>query len=275
MPCPTVIFLKAQIRGGAATDLFATPVTVAPHVRDGKMVPGYTAIRHKAPAEAERGKPYQAYLLSEGTRAALARAIPPRYTWALGHHITAAYGVPTDAPPPPRPQSARVVGIADDGKGMEALVIELDGATRRPDGSTWHITWSKEWGRQPKESNAMLAEHGWRTLSEPIDLADLVPIVDRRDGGTYTMEGRDAPAGVVIVKPMPKSKKVPPPEVFDAYTMDFTGRIQYARDHTGQVWRRSQGKNRFGYAWGAWRKTAGAVPDGAHKVDTAVRLPKE
>lgn len=52
MPCPTVLFLKAQIKGGAAGDLFAAPITVAPHVRAGKIVAGYTAVRHKAPAEA-------------------------------------------------------------------------------------------------------------------------------------------------------------------------------------------------------------------------------
>jgi hypothetical protein len=41
------MIIKAQITGGAAGDLFATPVHVSGHMRDGKYVPGYTAARHK------------------------------------------------------------------------------------------------------------------------------------------------------------------------------------------------------------------------------------
>jgi len=44
-------------------------------------------------------------------------------------------------------------------------VVELDGATDRPDGSTYHITWSLGPGREAIESNAVLRDRGW----EPID----------------------------------------------------------------------------------------------------------
>lgn len=280
MTCPTVLFLKAQIRGGATADLFATPVTIAPHMRDGKLVPAYTAIRHKgrsaqaermgfaweqeelpsmtaaqaqdilrreadarangtignedaatltharalvasndAPksdtfpgeatqddkarfvpaAEPARGKPYSAYLIPAEVRAHLLQHFPPRYPEKVGHHITHTYGVPQGSPAPAAPGEARVVGIADDGKGLEALVIEMDGTTRRPDGSTWHITWSKEHDRLPRESNDVIAAHGWRALPEPVGLPGLIPIVDNRT---------EAPA--VMVKPMPKAKAVPP-----------------------------------------------------------------
>lgn len=49
MPRPIILFLKAQIRGGARADLFATPVTVSPYVRNGRLARGYVAIRQKAP----------------------------------------------------------------------------------------------------------------------------------------------------------------------------------------------------------------------------------
>ena len=35
-----------------------------------------------------------------------------------------------------------MVGVDDDGAGVQALVVEIGGAARRPDGSTYHITWS-------------------------------------------------------------------------------------------------------------------------------------
>jgi hypothetical protein len=54
----------------------------------------------------------------------------------------------------------------DDGKGVEAMVVSINGTTDRPDGSTYHITWSLEAGRRAKESNDVIAKLGW----EPIEL---------------------------------------------------------------------------------------------------------
>ena len=54
-----------------------------------------------------------------------------------------------------------MVGRADDGHGLECLVVEIDGATHRPDGSTYHITWSLGPGRRARESNELLRDKGW------------------------------------------------------------------------------------------------------------------
>jgi hypothetical protein len=43
-------------------------------------------------------------------------------------------------------------------------VISIDGTTDRPDGSTWHVTWSLADGCAAKESNAVIAAHGWPAL---------------------------------------------------------------------------------------------------------------
>lgn len=43
-----VMLFKALIRGGAAHDLFAAPVQVKAHVRDGHLIGPYVAIRKKA-----------------------------------------------------------------------------------------------------------------------------------------------------------------------------------------------------------------------------------
>jgi hypothetical protein len=56
------------------------------------------------------------------------------------------------------------------------MVVAIDGNTDRPDGSTYHITWSldRAKGRQPIESNDVIRERGWRPLSKPVPV-HLVP----------------------------------------------------------------------------------------------------
>lgn len=78
--------------------------------------------------------------------------------WSL---ITYEFGVSADAEIPPLPNSVEVVGYASDG-AIEALVVEVDGSSRRHDGSLYHITWSLEPGlRKPVDSNRLVQE-GWQ-----------------------------------------------------------------------------------------------------------------
>ena len=44
------------------------------------------------------------------------------------------------------------------------MVVEIDGTTDRPDGSTYHITWSLCADRAAKESNHVIRAHGWRPV---------------------------------------------------------------------------------------------------------------
>ena len=76
----------------------------------------------------------------------------------------------TPATPLPRKPEGRIVGHADDGMSLECLVVELDGTTDRPDGSTYHITWSLGPTRKARESNDVLRERGWEALPNPIPL---------------------------------------------------------------------------------------------------------
>jgi hypothetical protein len=59
-------------------------------------------------------------------------------------------------------------------RGVQALVVEIDGSVTRPDGSIYHITWSldRAAGRKPLESNAVLLS-GWHRV-RPIKIA-LIP----------------------------------------------------------------------------------------------------
>jgi hypothetical protein len=101
--------------------------------------------------------------LPQDERERLLRRFPPKYDSVIADHVTLRVGG-TDLP---RKPDARIVGRADDRRSLECLVVELDGTTDRPDGSTYHITWSLGAERKPIESNDVLREEGW----EPIDAA--------------------------------------------------------------------------------------------------------
>ena len=104
-----------------------------------------------------------------GERERLLKRIPPRYDNVVADHVTLRVGA-TPNTPLPREVEARVVGRADDGDSLECLVAELDGSTDRPDGSTYHITWSLGPGRHARESNDVLRGRGWTRLDAPIDI---------------------------------------------------------------------------------------------------------
>ena len=105
--------------------------------------------------------------LARDDREQLLRRFPPRYAEVVADHVTLRVGVSPKTPLPRKPE-ARIVGRADDGDSLECLVVELDGTTDRPDGSTYHITWSLGSGRKARESNDVLRDLGWRPIDAPI-----------------------------------------------------------------------------------------------------------
>lgn len=107
--------------------------------------------------------------LEPAGRAALLARFPPRYEETVADHVT--HGSAEEAPPLPQLSHAIVIGHADDGAGVEALVVELAGSSGRWDGSTYHITWSLAPGREAKESNRVIAEHGWAPVADRPEVA--------------------------------------------------------------------------------------------------------
>lgn len=95
---------------------------------------------------------------------------PPRYENVVADHVTLNMDA-TPETPLPREVEARIVGRADDGRSLECLVVEIDGATDRPDGSTYHITWSLGPGRRARESNDVLRDRGWDYIEAPIPVS--------------------------------------------------------------------------------------------------------
>lgn len=105
---------------------------------------------------------YVGWLVDPEDRAALLARFPPRYPLVVAHHVTQKFG--DRAAALPAETSGEIVGEADDGLGVQALVARIGGSERRPDGGTYHVTWSLAEGREARESNAVIAERGWRPL---------------------------------------------------------------------------------------------------------------
>lgn len=105
--------------------------------------------------------------LDREDREALLARFPPRYGMTVADHVTLRFG--TDARTPlPSADQGEIVGEADDGAGVQALVVRIGGTTDRGDGSHFHITWSLEPDRQARESNDVIGTHGWRPIGAPI-----------------------------------------------------------------------------------------------------------
>ncbi len=95
----------------------------------------------------------------------LLQQFPTAYPEVVADHVTYKSASVDDLP---EPVIGEIVGIADDGEGVQALVVSIDGTTDRPDGSTWHITWSLGEDREAKESNDIIREKGWSGLELPV-----------------------------------------------------------------------------------------------------------
>lgn len=115
---------------------------------------------------------YTGWELPATERARLLERFPQRYGRLVADHVTLEFGV-RRGHPLPSARTGAVVGVTDDGAGVQALIVAIGGGTGRPDGSTLHITWSLAEGRRPKESNEAIRAFGWRP-AEPVAIR-LVP----------------------------------------------------------------------------------------------------
>jgi hypothetical protein len=125
-----------------------------------------------ASASAGSGDSVIGWKLDPKQRAELLLMFPPKYSNAVADHVTLRSKAAEDAALPDE-RDGEIVGRADDGEGVEAMVVRISGTTDRPDGSIYHITWSLAEGREAKESNDVIAASGWTQfdLSTPVALA--------------------------------------------------------------------------------------------------------
>lgn len=91
----------------------------------------------------------------------------PAYPRVVADHVTLRSRV-DEHTPLPQTRHGEIIGRVDDERGVEAMIVRVEGTTDRPGGGTYHITWSLGEGRHGRESNDAIAELGWASLPEPI-----------------------------------------------------------------------------------------------------------
>lgn len=121
---------------------------------------------------------YVCWLVEAQSREALLAVVPPQYPTVVCHHVTIAFDVTPDYPLP-QPKIGYVVGEIMD-KGVQAVVVEIDGDTIRPDGDRYHITMSLDEGRFPEEARR-LVRRGWFPLSERIAVTLTPAFIERKE----------------------------------------------------------------------------------------------
>jgi hypothetical protein len=124
----------------------------------------------QAHEQAKPGDSVIGWKLDPAERAELLARFPPIYASPVADHVTLTSRVASDSQLPEEDRG-EIVGRADDGKGVEAMVVRLGGSTDRPDGSTFHITWSLEPGRHARESNDVIRHFGWTPIEPPISVS--------------------------------------------------------------------------------------------------------
>jgi hypothetical protein len=119
--------------------------------------------------QAGQGDSVTGWKLDRAQRTELLQQFPPRYGNTDADHVTLSTRSDPCAPLPDE-TLGEIVGRVDDGRGLEAMVVRIDGTTDRPDGSVYHITWSRENGRKASESNDVLRDQGWEPLELPMPI---------------------------------------------------------------------------------------------------------
>ena len=124
----------------------------------------------QAHEQAQPGESVIGWKLDRSEREQLLARFPPTYAEPVADHVTLSSRVAPDSVLPEE-DHGEIIGRSDDDKGVEAMVVELGGSTDRPDGSTYHITWSLEPGREARESNDVIRQFGWQPIDPPVPVS--------------------------------------------------------------------------------------------------------
>lgn len=119
-------------------------------------------------------KPLHGYVgweLPEAERTKLLELIKPSYPDVIAHHVTFKFGVKQGYPLPTETHG-EVVGVADDGNRVQALVVNVDGQVYNADNRIMHITWSldKAKGAKAYMSNQVIGDGNYTRLEKKIPI---------------------------------------------------------------------------------------------------------
>lgn len=123
---------------------------------------------------------FVAFILDEQSHNKILKTFPPKHPDVLAHHVTLLFGQrmiepSTVAAIAGTVNTVKVVGYCND-ENAEALVVEVNGDTIRPNGQTYHITLSidRSNGIKPVYSNTLIEKNGWSTIDHPFYVTGLV-----------------------------------------------------------------------------------------------------
>ncbi len=173
-------------------------------VLDQGNVPGSVPAK-EAQAQAPQGETpaaFSAYRVHERGRDLMLDRVQPAFSRVVGEHVTHAFGseqLPEDA-------RVRAVGYRR-GDGIDALVVEVNGQPRRPDGRLYHITLSMEPGRQAREANDLLSDGRFDPI-KPFWIPT-EPMVGESRGGLGADEAAEGTAFPVITQARPGAGSEP------------------------------------------------------------------
>jgi hypothetical protein len=113
--------------------------------------------------------------LDRSEREALLARFPPEWPDVVADHVTLDAKASADAPLPAE-TGGEIVGGISDGEGLQTMVVKIGDTTDRPDGGTYHITWSLDGsrGRSAIQSNEVIARLGWKPFDTPVPVT-LIP----------------------------------------------------------------------------------------------------
>lgn len=111
---------------------------------------------------------YSGYLVKNAGE--LLEKIPPRFPKIIAHHVTHQFPAKAGQLPPDIVQALITHDYWDEDLGIQALAVEIDGNSTRPDGKKYHITWSLDpaKGAKPVTSNRILNDTPITTQIAPI-----------------------------------------------------------------------------------------------------------
>lgn len=114
-----------------------------------------------------------AFLVDQSSRDMVVRLYPPKFPELIGHHVSHQFvrDANVDREIAPSPTTVSIIGYACN-DGLEAFAVAVDGNTLRPDGKTYHLTWSldRSKGYKPVDSNELVLKGRIQPISPPIPL---------------------------------------------------------------------------------------------------------
>ena len=101
-------------------------------------------------------KGYTAFNLTKEARQLVLNLFTPKFNNVVAHHITYKFNV-SENDTIPSITTAKIVGYAED-ENAQAVVVEVEGSSQRPDGGILHITICHNSSVKPYYSNNLIAK---------------------------------------------------------------------------------------------------------------------